>query len=190
MLAVSGSKWRQMDGKWRYDRYRIGFASLHLWRYLRLLFSQEGFMKRLLLLLMLVAATWVGVSWGNVSAAAISPFKSPQPPPKQVIKFKFQGDNAYTDFYVTGGCISAYISVAAGESVVKDEPGKPETNSVATIQINGADSCTQRKFFGYGSANLSPDAFQLKVPCSQQSSPLSCNSAATKMTPLSLLMST
>jgi len=121
-------------------------------------------MKKVLLLLLVVVAMGAGVAWGGVTVTAASPFKSPQPPPKQVIKYTVKGDNAYADFYSSAGCISDYITVWAGESVTKDGPGKPAANSVVGIQISGYDSCAGQSFFGYGYANLSPDAFNVQGP--------------------------
>jgi len=121
-------------------------------------------MKKVLLLLLIVVAAWAGMTWGGVTVTAASPFKSPQKPPKQIVKYKFEGDNAYADFSSTSGCVSAYITVWAGDSAAKDGPGKPATSSVATIQVNGYDSCAQQYIFGYGSADLSPDAFKVQGP--------------------------
>jgi len=119
-------------------------------------------MKKVLLLAMVVFATWFGVTYGGGMSVSASPFKSPQPPPKQMTKFKIVGDNAYADFYSTGNCVSGSVTAWAGESVTKEGPGKPAATSSAAIEVFGYNACTGSFIYGYGSTNLSPNDFKVQ----------------------------
>jgi hypothetical protein len=119
-------------------------------------------MKRLLLLLMVVVATWVGVTWGGVTASGASPFKFPQQPPKQLTKFKFQGENAYAEFHSTEGCMTTYANVGAGESVSKVGPGKPVVYPGGFVSLVLQNSCTGEGISGLGDSSLSADAFSMQ----------------------------
>jgi hypothetical protein len=111
---------------------------------------------------MVVAAAWVGASWGGLSVTAASPFKSPQNPPKQVYKSKFQGSNATANFYNSTDCVYRYASVSAGESVSKGGGGKPVKGTAMSIYIENYDYCAGQYQSAYGDSALSPGAFSVQ----------------------------
>ncbi len=102
-------------------------------------------MKRLLLLLIVVAATWVGVAWGDATAEGASPFNLQQYQPKKVTKFKLKGDGASALFISSGVCGQHSAQVGASHDTSKEGSGNAETASRMFLNLFFyADSCDEQ----------------------------------------------
>src|SRR5687768_10664752 len=115
-------------------------------------------MKRLLLLLMVVAATWVGMTWGGATVEA-APVVNPQPyQPKQVSKFKLEGDGAFAHFVNYNDCGTSDAQIGANDNVSKEGSGESQTTSSAFLNIYLYNFCTGQFIVLAGNFTIPPDA--------------------------------
>jgi hypothetical protein len=146
-------------------KFRHGSTSCHgpTWSALhngvRLLFSQEDLMKRLLLFLMVVAAMSVGMTWGNATVEGASAVNSQQYQPKQVTKFKLEGDGAFAHFSNSDGCGTTDAQVGANDDASKEGSGKAEITSRVFLNIYLDNFCTGQFIFFASDLIIPPEAF-------------------------------
>jgi len=118
-------------------------------------------MKKLVLLVLVVLATWASVAWGNVTAEAASPFKSPEKPPN-VTKFRVQGQAAFAEFSSSDNCGGySYIYLFASKEASKEGSGNSNMTSMLNFLISSYDACSGKSIFGFSDSSLAPDALSV-----------------------------
>jgi hypothetical protein len=163
-MAVFGGAWAVSGGspcvpcQWATERPNfLPFVLLN--QYLHVHHSQEVYMKRMLLLLIVVAATWVSVPWGDATVHGASPVNAQQVQPNEVTKFKVKGEGAVAHFSTSDDCGFSQIQVVASDDTIKEGSGKAEGTSTLFLTIFLENFCTGAFLNTVSVTDLAPEAF-------------------------------